>query len=184
MTEVLMPRLDPGMQSGKIVEWLKKEGETVQKGQPIVIIEGEKTTFEVEAPESGTLTKILAVVGDDIQVSQAIAVIGDSGGVAASRHQAEAPTTQPTSLASRVQPSPSGERAVASPVARRLAQEVGVDLLRVRGTGPGGRISREDVLAAVKPTQRTRPISRSRLHITSTTSDQESQTGGSTKGSS
>ena len=157
MTEVLMPRLDPGMQSGKIVEWLKKEGETVQKGQPIVIIEGEKTTFEVEAPESGTLTKLLAAVGDDIQVSQTIAVIGESGSVAASRHQAETPKTQPTSTASIVQPSMSGERAVASPVARRLAQEVGVDLSQVRGTGPGGRISREDVLAAAsqlkKPVQ-------------------------------
>ncbi|MGA3405473.1 MAG: biotin/lipoyl-containing protein, partial [Candidatus Bathyarchaeia archaeon] len=80
MTEVLMPRLDPGMQSGKIVEWLKKEGETVQKGQPIVVIEGEKTTFEVEAPESGILSRILAAVGDDIQVSQPIAVIGGSEG--------------------------------------------------------------------------------------------------------
>jgi pyruvate dehydrogenase E2 component (dihydrolipoamide acetyltransferase) len=158
MTEVLMPRLDPGMQSGKIVEWLKKQGETVQKGQPIVIIEGEKTTFEVEAPEGGTLTKLLAAVGEDIQVSQAIAVIGESGGVAAASlsPQTESPKTQPSPVASIVQPSTSGERAVASPVARRLAQEIGVDLSQVQGTGPGGRISREDVLAAAN--QLRKPI--------------------------
>ena len=83
MAEVLMPRLDPGMQSGKIVEWLKKEGESVQKGQPIVVIEGEKTTFEVEAPETGTLTRLLAAVGDDVQVSQPIAMIGGPGPVSA-----------------------------------------------------------------------------------------------------
>ena len=60
MQEVLMPRIDPGMQSGKIVEWLKKEGEFVEKGEPILVVEGEKTTFEIEAPESGVLSKILA----------------------------------------------------------------------------------------------------------------------------
>lgn len=149
MAEVLMPRLDPGMQSGKIVEWLKKEGETVQKGQPIVVIEGEKTTFEVEAPETGTLSKLLAAVGDDVQVSQPIAMIGDSGPVAGP-NRAEASKSQPsTVIASSVPQSASaGDRAVASPAARRLAQEAGIDLSHVRGTGPGGRISREDVLAS------------------------------------
>ncbi len=159
MAEVLMPRLDPGMQSGKIVEWLKKEGETVQKGQPIVVIEGEKTTFEVEAPENGTLSRILAAVGDDIQVSQPIAIIGGSEGGVAPSHQVERAKPQPptTAEAPIVQPTMSGDRAVASPAARRLAQEAGLDLSQIRGTGPGGRISREDVLAATgqvkKPVQ-------------------------------
>jgi len=76
MPEVVMPRLDPGMQSGKIVEWLKKEGDQVKKGEPILVVEGEKTTFEIEAPESGLLTRILAKPGDDIPVTQAVAVIG------------------------------------------------------------------------------------------------------------
>ena len=93
MTEVLMPRLDPGMQSGKIVEWLKKEGETVQKGQAIVVIEGEKTTFEVEAPETGPLSRLLAAVGDDVQVSQPIAIIGGSGSVSTFT-QAEGPKSR------------------------------------------------------------------------------------------
>jgi len=156
MTEVLMPRLDPGMQSGKIVEWLKKEGETVHKGQPIVVIEGEKTTFEVEAPETGTLSKLLAAVGDDVQVSQPIAIIGLSG--ASTPAQAERPRSQPsTAAASLAQPTIPGERAVASPAARRLAQEAGIDLSQVRGTGPGGRISREDVLAATNPQKAVQP---------------------------
>lgn len=163
MVEVLMPRLDPGMRSGKIVEWLKKEGETVQKGQPIVVIEGEKTTFEVEAPETGTLSKLLAAVGDDVQVSQPIAFIGGSGSGSAFT-QAEGPKSQPSSTvtASLAQPTiPSatipGDRAVASPAARRLAQEAGIDLSQVRGTGPGGRISREDVLAAANQQKAVQP---------------------------
>ena len=147
MAEVLMPRLDPGMQSGKIVEWLKKEGELVQKGQPIVVIEGEKTTFEVEAPETGTLTKLLAAVGDDVQVSQPIAMIGSGSVSPPSKLETVKPQPSPT-LPTVPQSTVSSERAVASPAARRLAQETGVDLSQVRGTGPGGRISREDVLAA------------------------------------
>ena len=165
MAEVLMPRLDPGMQSGKIVEWLRKEGEMVQKGQPIVVIEGEKTTFEVEAPETGTLSKLLAAVGDDVQVSQPIAIIGGSGTVSTTT-QTEGPKSQPstTVTASLAQPTMPGDRAVASPAARRLAQEAGLDLSQVRGTGPGGRISREDVLAAAdrQKAQPTVPVSKTR----------------------
>jgi len=148
MAEVLMPRLDPGMQSGKIVEWLKKEGESVQKGQPIVVIEGEKTTFEVEAPETGTLTRLLAAVGDDVQVSQPIAMIGGPGPVSAPAQTESVKSQSAPTLPTVPQSVTSSDRAVASPAARRLAQETGVDLSQVRGTGPGGRISREDVLAA------------------------------------
>ena len=164
MAEVLMPRLDPGMQSGKIVEWLKKEGDSVEKGQAIVVIEGEKTTFEVEAPESGKLSKILASVGDDVQVSQPIAVIGESTGTVSQTtttagYGVQRPNVEATStsVGPITPPSSHGERAVASPAARRLAQEYGVDLSKVTGTGPGGRLSREDILAAAaqakKPAQ-------------------------------
>jgi pyruvate dehydrogenase E2 component (dihydrolipoamide acetyltransferase) len=136
------------MQSGKIVEWLKKEGETVQKGQPIVVIEGEKTTFEVEAPETGILSKLIAAVGDDIQVSQPIAMIGNSEPAPSTQAETPKSQTSTTVAPSVTQPTLSSDRAVASPAARRLAQEAGIDLSQVRGTGPGGRISREDVLAA------------------------------------
>lgn len=150
MPEVLMPRIDPGMQSGKIVEWIKKEGELVQKGEPILVVEGEKTTFEIEAPDTGVLSKILADVGTDVQVSQPVAIIGESEKSLQTARQKESiqrgTAAQPPPV---LRPTPS-DRVIASPAARRLAQDRGVDLANVRGTGPGGRITREDVLAAME----------------------------------
>ena len=70
MFTVAMPRLDPGMQSGKIIEWLKKEGDRVEKDVPIVRIEGEKTTFEVESPGPGMVRKLLFQPGTDVQVAK------------------------------------------------------------------------------------------------------------------
>jgi len=153
MPEVVMPRLDPGMQSGKIVEWLKKEGEQVKKGEPILVVEGEKTTFEIEAPESGLLTRILAKPGDDVPVTQAVAIIGEPTA------KPESPQQQTTHVASSevaartlTTPQPAKQQVIASPAARRLAQEQGVDISQVTGTGPGGRISSEDIMAAAKKT--------------------------------
>ena len=148
MPEVLMPRLDAGMQSGKIVEWLKKEGDIVRKGEAVVVVEGEKTTFEIEASESGVLSKILVSVGTDVPVSQPVAIIGE-----ASQNQPAAVTSKPPEQAAATQassprPTVSVERVPASPAARRLAQERGVNLATVKGTGPGGRITSEDILAA------------------------------------
>jgi len=151
MPEVVMPRLDPGMQSGKIVQWLRKEGDLVQKGEPILVVEGEKTTFEVEAPDTGVLTKILVEVGSDVPVTQPVAVIGEAGprSQSTSALQPAAKTTPAPQVAEK-SAAAHGERVVASPAARRLAQEHGVDISNLRGTGPGGRITREDVLAAVE----------------------------------
>lgn len=158
-----MPRLDPGMQSGKIVEWLKKEGDSVRKGEAILVVEGEKTTFEIEAPDSGVLSKILAEVGSDILVAQPVAIIGESS--ASSQPLAQSKTVQQESVRQRNMASPQGYttppplvakppsgggRIIASPAARRLAQEHRVDLTILSGTGPGGRITQEDVLAAVE----------------------------------
>jgi len=159
-----MPRLDPGMQSGKIVEWLKKEGESVRKGEPILVVEGEKTTFEVEAPVSGPLTKILASVGTDVQVAEPIAVIGELGPstsppVSIEKIEQERPRPPSTTPAYGT---PS-DRVIASPAARHLAQEYGLDLASLKGSGPGGRITREDVLAAKQsapPSQTAQTISR------------------------
>jgi len=153
MPDVLMPRIDPGMQTGKIVEWLKKEGEFVQKGEPILVVEGEKTTFEIEAPESGILSKILVEVGTDVQVTQPIAIIGEPGKSFRSESLAKPiqqpiPQQQPSTMPAAT---PS-DRVIASPAARRLAQDRRVDIANLRGTGPGGRITREDVLAAAEPT--------------------------------
>lgn len=157
MTDVVMPRLDPGMQSGKIVEWLKKEGDQVRKGEAILVVEGEKTTFEIEAPDSGVLSKILAAVGNDVQVAEPVAIIGERGSVPQSRPPSEPVRQEDANQSGMDHPrSPpatvpaSADRIVASPAARRLAQEHHVDLATLAGTGPGGRISREDVLTAVQ----------------------------------
>ena len=158
-----MPRLDPGMQSGKIVEWLKKEGELVSKGEPILVVEGEKTTFEVEAPDSGPLTKILASVGTDVQVAEPIAVIGEPSSSTSEPVPIEK-TDQERLAPSSATPTygTPPDRVIASPAARRLAQEYGLDLTSLRGTGPGGRITREDILAARQgtPSQTAQTISK------------------------
>jgi pyruvate dehydrogenase E2 component (dihydrolipoamide acetyltransferase) len=152
MPEVFMPRLDPGMQSGKIIEWLRKEGDMLHKGEPILVVEGEKTTFEIEASANGVLSKILVNIGTDVQVGEPVAIIGESG---ESPQRTPVPTTSPAPepIAPSRAPPPlpaRGERVVASPAARKLAREHSVDITSVRGTGPGGRITREDILAAVK----------------------------------
>ena len=78
MLEVTMPRLDESMETAKLIEWLKKEGDRVEKGKPIALVEGEKTTFEVESPESGILHKTLYEPGSDVPVGKPIAIIADA----------------------------------------------------------------------------------------------------------
>lgn len=75
MLQVTMPRLDESMRTGKLIEWLRKEGDRVEEGQPIALVEGEKTTFEIEAPASGTLRRILHSPGSDVPVDEPIALI-------------------------------------------------------------------------------------------------------------
>jgi pyruvate dehydrogenase E2 component (dihydrolipoamide acetyltransferase) len=148
--KVVMPRLDPGMQSGRIIEWLKKEGDRVEKDVPMVRIEGEKTTFEVNAPETGVVRKVLFESGMDVDVGQTIAMVGEPNeplpiaGEAPVTAKPVAGQEATLSLVSRV-PEPS-----ASPVARKMAREAGIDIATITGSGPGGRIVREDVQKAVE----------------------------------
>lgn len=152
MAEVVMPRLDPGMQTGKIVEWLKKEGAVVQKGEPILVVEGEKTTFEIEAPETGVLSKILVEIGTDVEVAQPVAIIGESSGPRTIPQESVRNDTISQQRPAPVNPGPitPADRVIASPAARKLAQDHHLDLATLSGSGPGGRITREDVLAAVQ----------------------------------
>jgi len=150
MPEVIMPRLDPGMQSGKIVEWLKREGDEVQKGQALLVVEGEKTTFEIEAPENGVLAKILVSVGSDVPVSQPVAIIGEPSQIRVNAPVVQ-PSPRPESMpAPKLEVPAASDRIRASPAARRLAREKGVDISRITGTGPGGRITQDDVVAVVQ----------------------------------
>lgn len=165
-TTVVMPKMGYDMTQGRIVRWLKREGERVDKGEPIAEIETEKVNIEIEAFASGVILSIAAPEGATVPVGQPIAVIGKPGEKpeeappaevlptqeAGAGEGAEAPPLgvtgdEPEAQAPAVErPSPAeGERVKASPVARKLAEENGVELDRVQGTGPGGRITREDV---------------------------------------
>jgi pyruvate dehydrogenase E2 component (dihydrolipoamide acetyltransferase) len=146
------------MESGTIVRWLKSEGERVERGEPLYELDTEKVTQEVEADASGVLLKILAGEGDEIEVGRAIAVIGEEGEkveVAAPEPAASAdePAPEPApeeavlpeAPAPEPAPSADGGRVKASPLARRIARERGIDLAAITGTGPEGRIVAEDV---------------------------------------
>lgn len=157
MYKVAVPRLDPGMQSGKIVEWLKKEGDHVEKDAPIVRIEGEKTTFEVNSPGAGVLRKVLFKQGTDVPVGQTIALVGEPNEplpLDAESQQTPEPTrAQQTSVGP---PISRAQEPSASPVARKMAREAGIDLFSIKGSGPGGRIVREDLQKAIEQ-MKTRP---------------------------
>ena len=132
VTKVVMPRLSLTMKEGTVGRWYKKEGDTVEKGEPIVEILSEKATYDLEAPASGVLRKILVQEGNDAQVNAVLAVI-------------TAPD-EPFSETEIVTAAPQTvKRVLASPAAKRLAREHGVDLSLVRGSGPEGRIVEEDV---------------------------------------
>jgi pyruvate dehydrogenase E2 component (dihydrolipoamide acetyltransferase) len=178
-TQVTLPRLGQGMETGTIVRWLKQVGDPVAKGDPLYEVDTEKVTQEVEAEAEGVLLGILADPGAEVEVGKPIAVIGaegeelpapaappaDSGAPASAEQPAEAPAREPereqgreaAAEAAETVALPSaapatgppaaadGGRAKASPLARRIAKERGIDLAQLRGTGPDGRIVAEDV---------------------------------------
>jgi pimeloyl-ACP methyl ester carboxylesterase len=170
-TILSMPKWGLAMKTGLVVEWLKRPGDFIQQGEPIVQIESEKASNEVEAPATGILRWLEVPEGQDAPVGAALAVIvmpgeelSDEQVKALIREDTEIKlqkaemltrrqtTTTGTRAAIRV-PSSTGERANASPAARRLARELGVDLATVIGTGPGGMIGREDVQRAAEEAQ-------------------------------
>jgi pyruvate dehydrogenase E2 component (dihydrolipoamide acetyltransferase) len=154
-----LPRLGQGMESGTIVRWLKQEGDRVEKGEALYELDTEKVTQEVEAEASGVVLKILAGEGEEVEVGKAVVVIGEEGEeVEAPKEEpkAEEPQREPEAEQREPEPEPPAERVEtpqaradgrvkASPLARRIARERGIDLGRVRGTGPEGRIVAEDV---------------------------------------
>ena len=156
-TDVSLPRLGQGMEAGTIVRWLKSEGDTVEKGEPLYELDTDKVTQEVEADASGVLLKILADEGEEIEVGKRIAVIGEEGEEVAvdepapqAEEKKEAPNPEPLP-AERIeepepqQPARTDGRIKASPLARRIARERSIDLASLTGTGPDGRIVAEDV---------------------------------------
>jgi pyruvate dehydrogenase E2 component (dihydrolipoamide acetyltransferase) len=150
-TEIKLPRLGQGMESGTIVRWLKSEGEPVEKGEPLYELDTDKVTQEVEADASGVLLRI-AVEEGEVEVGHTIAVIGKEGEEVPEPSEEEAPkkAEAPAEAPAPAPVSRDGEpretvRIKASPLARRIARERAVELSSLKGTGPEGRIVAEDV---------------------------------------
>ena len=162
-TSVVMPALEMAQETGKIISWLKKEGETITKGEPLLEVETDKAVVEVEAAADGVLAGIKSQEGDVVPVGVTIAWIVAPGeqppadapeAAPFARKVTEASADQPPSSSresrGRSQEDGEGSKAQISPKARRLAKEKGVDISRIKGTGPGGAITGEDVLAAAE----------------------------------
>jgi len=152
-TQIIMPALGMAQDTGKVLRWLAAEGQPVVKGQPLMEIETDKVTVEIEAPASGVLAGVRAQVGQDIPVGQVVAFIlaqGESLPAEATLIAPVPPAHPAATHIAPVSPTPprTGERPPASPKARRLAQERGVDLSRLTGSGPGGEITSADVTGA------------------------------------
>ena len=156
-TQVVMPQMGYDMVEGTLVRWMKAEGDDVRRGEAIAEIETDKAVVEMEAHASGVLRRTLVTEGATIPVGQIIGIIAaadeDISGV--EDGPSVAPTQEAPVVAEEAQPSPPvpareeapSAEVKASPVARRLVQEKGIELDQVVGTGPGGRITRDDVLA-------------------------------------
>ena len=159
--EILMPALSPTMEEGTLAKWLVKEGDVVKSGQVIAEIETDKATMEFEAVDEGTIGKILVAEGTaGVKVNTAIAVLVEDGeaagaavakpaaAVAAAAPVAPVAVAAPVAAVQAAAPVSGGARVFASPLARRIAKEKGLDLTRVAGSGPHGRIVRADVEGA------------------------------------
>ena len=164
--DLAMPRLSDTMEEGTLGRWLKHEGESIEKGEVIAEIQTDKANMELEAFQGGVLERILVQEGETVAIGEAIAVIGDGSGQR-SETDAQAPAEQPKQQENAradgqqarqsdaapqraaAQTGPTG-RIKASPLARRIAQEHDIDLAAVKGTGPNGRITRDDVEQAAK----------------------------------
>ena len=151
--EIVMPKLGLTMTEGLIVEWRKKEGDPVRKGEILFVLETEKVTYEVEAPEDGKLGKILVKEQETVPVGAVVGLLLKPGeaAVEVTAAPAAAPKAEAAYPARAAAPAaaasvpPAGGRVKATPLARKVARELGIDLTAVAGSGPGGRILREDV---------------------------------------
>jgi pyruvate dehydrogenase E2 component (dihydrolipoamide acetyltransferase) len=163
--EVIMPALGMAQEKGTLLNWLKAEGDSVKKGEPLMEVETDKATVEVEAPASGILADVTAAAGDEIAVGKKIAVIVAPGETSAldqdplplplplpkgeGRGESRAAGSKSTPSAKpAAQTRPGSERILASPAARRTAKEKNVDLASLKGSGPEGSVVAEDALRA------------------------------------
>ena len=173
-TRVIMPKLGLTMVEGKIVEWRKKEGDSVQKGEVLYVMETEKTTYEIESPATGILAKIIGKVDDIIPAGETVAYILQPGEKA---DEVLTRTNEPKAGESQRPPGKEvlafaqpnvgklevTKKVRATPLARKIAKQQNLDLSTVNGTGPGKRILRKDVLKTLQDAKTPVPVSPSEL---------------------
>ena len=186
-TDVIMPALGVAQQTGILLKWLRAEGQSVSKGEPLMEVETDKATVEIEAAASGTLTQIIAKAGDEVPVGRTIALILAPGEALPTKREAPAAAevlpllpkgegrgegrsaTLTSPLPPAVPPAPVGGRVLASPKAKRIAKERAIDLISLRGSGPEGSILAEDVLRAapdLAPRPQTAPAAQEIIPLT------------------
>jgi pyruvate dehydrogenase E2 component (dihydrolipoamide acetyltransferase) len=137
--EFKLPDLGEGLTEGEIAKWLVAEGDEIAEDEPLVEIQTDKTTVEIPSPAAGKIARILVAEGEVAPVGTVLVVIGEDG-----PHEPGSRSEPGSGVSGRVQ---------ATPLVRRIAQELGVDLAAVKATGPGGRITEDDVRAAAGPAQ-------------------------------
>ncbi len=174
MTEIQMPRLSDTMEEGVIAAWRKQVGDQVDRGDVLAEIETDKAIMEMEAFDAGVLEKIIVGEGETVPIGAPIGILGNGDGSAAAAAAPAAPQAapaEPEAPAASAAPAekaaeaphaleaetPAGERPKASPLARAVAREKGVELANVTGTGPGGRIIRADIEAAAAAAEQAPP---------------------------
>jgi len=161
--EFKFPDIGEGLTEGEIVHWLVKEGDEVKEGQPLVEVETDKALAEIPSPKTGVILKILAKEKEIVKVGQVMVVIGEKGEALAARppkpksvgvvgELEEAPEEIPTAevRGEAVRPTFVSPHALAAPVVRALAKELGVDINKVKGTGPEGRVLEKDIRQAME----------------------------------
>ena len=151
---IVMPKLGLTMTEGTVSKWLKHEGDAVKEGEPLFEVETDKLTNTIEASASGTLLKIAVAEGGTAKCLDPVAVIGEAGEDVSALLGGDAPAAAPAASAApaaAAEPAASaparapGERVLASPAAKKLAKELGIDIALIPGTGPKGRVTEEDV---------------------------------------
>ncbi len=157
-TEIVMPQMGESIFEGTITKWLKNVGDKVTRDEPLFEISTDKVDAEIPAPASGVLSEIRVQSGNTVQVNTVVGVIGGAGAPAAAAPQPAAAPAKAAPAASvrsapvqaaPVQPAEEGERVRSSPLVRKMAEEHGVDLRQVQGSGSGGRVTKEDIEAFI-----------------------------------
>jgi pyruvate dehydrogenase E2 component (dihydrolipoamide acetyltransferase) len=160
MAEIRMPKMGDGMEEGTINAWLKKVGDMIKEGDPIAEVESDKANVEITTYETGILTKIVVQVGETVAVGEVIAIVGGESAPANASNGKKAAEKKPAPVVAASTPpvvepvaeaattpitGPQGERVKSSPLARKVAEALGIDIAQVSGSGPNGRIVERDV---------------------------------------